>query len=247
METSHTVRCSLIGRGSSVNVTTEIDNEPPLRSPPKIRLPESVRSWRAMAYSRIQEARDTNEREIALDDIEEPNVSPYDSEVGADLLRLLFPGTENQFILRSLLRQTGLVYFDIKARDPETSSLPWEACIHADWEKLNIPRPNSTLVVVRSPVPYINKWTIKETQKLKILVAGASPVGSPTPNFVHEYKALYSGLFEGLGSTIEDRCKIEKADSITLPEIAGNRSEISTTHCSSCLSWWTLDARTGRC
>ncbi len=202
-DTVHTIRSTLMQTGDSITTTTEVDNEPPVPHL-DIKIPESVKLWFSRVYQRIHSAKDTPDGEMiaAVDD----------RNIGTDLLPLLFPDVSD---LPRLINSPGKLIFDVTADEIALSRLPWESCVQADWQALGIKEnPISKIALIRSPVPPTDKWTIKETEQLRILVAGANPIGSPTPNFVKELDAINAGL-----SKVSDRCNVKEINSVSIPTL----------------------------
>lgn len=117
-----------------------------------------------------------------------------DEDYGTHLLSLLLHKDDWRIIFGSFLKRAGdQIFLDIKTNDPELLAYPWEACAHINWEKLGFPTaPNNDVIVVRSPVPYQEKWPAHEP--IKILVAGVSAYGQKTPNFDKEFGSISESL-----------------------------------------------------
>jgi len=117
-----------------------------------------------------------------------------DQAFGTLLLQsfLIDPTAQSDF-KTLLLKPESEICLDITTADPELLTYPWEACAHANWTSLGLSPPANGIAVVRSPGPYRDKWPAKEP--IRILVAGVSAYGMPTPNFDKEYGLIVESLF----------------------------------------------------
>lgn len=153
--------------------------------------------------------------------VKDPNTDPVakdDIQLGTDLLRKLLP-TETMINRFTQICSDNRILLDVTTPDLELSALPWEACVHADWDKLGVKeQPDKKIAVVRTPYMLREAWST--IRQVRILIAGVSPDGSSTVNFDKEARRIKDILANIVGSPSEtDRYRYLEVREATIEKL----------------------------
>lgn len=118
-------------------------------------------------------------------------------QLGTDLLSILLQDPHIKGAFEAILHESSgesssVFVIEIHSDDKSHHLYPWEACAYANWDELNIDKPDCKIVVARFPrEPNIN-WSISEP--VRVFACPTAPKVDHPPNFDTEYGSIKASL-----------------------------------------------------